>query len=224
MYMVQKGKMQENGRGLKSKEESEILGYQNERKQLYVLCNCTFYAIALLHQDLENRHSVSLQYIKETSYSEDEFLNWKMRIEKGTKSSFVLRRGSDRKGAVALYWIKGSSRKWNSFAQNHVNKIQELTNQDSWYYCPTKTNPVDLLTFGVTVASLMNSDKCLLCEMKEVYAVYLDWNLNSCFGSPSAMLQCHCCDSTSAKQLTDGCSEAYKLNKKIWKNTVWSIM
>ena len=55
---------------------------------------------------------------------------------------------------VALYWIKGNSSSWKPFVANRVVEIQGICNPECWKYCPSKENPADLLTRGMTCQDL----------------------------------------------------------------------
>lgn len=50
---------------------------------------------------------------------------------------------------IVLYWIK-SEKPVNRFVDNRVRQIRSLTNNSSWCYCPTKENPADLQTRGLS--------------------------------------------------------------------------
>ena len=58
-----------------------------------------------------------------------------------------------------LYWIRGQSRKFKPFVANRVGEIQASTNPEQWRYVPTKLNPSDLLTRGLSVPALAEEDK-----------------------------------------------------------------
>ena len=51
-----------------------------------------------------------------------------------------------------LYWIRGCSRKFKPFVANRVGEIQSLTDPEQWRHVPTKQNPADLLTRGLSVS------------------------------------------------------------------------
>ncbi|GBN83501.1 hypothetical protein AVEN_239909-1 [Araneus ventricosus] len=84
--------------------EQEVLVKGN---QICGMCDRTFRTIALLQEHLESQHSICLKYVSETFYSDEEFLNWKEKIEKDSLSSFVLRNHSERKemGKRLSYYI-----------------------------------------------------------------------------------------------------------------------
>ena len=57
------------------------------------------------------------------------------------------------------YWIKGHSRQYKTFVAHRVGEIHESTNPEQWRYVPTKLNPADRGTRGLTVDELKN-DEC----------------------------------------------------------------
>ncbi|PFX12663.1 hypothetical protein AWC38_SpisGene23339 [Stylophora pistillata] len=58
-----------------------------------------------------------------------------------------------------LHWIQGQSRKFKPFVANRVGEVQASTNPEQWRYVPTKQNPSDLLTRGLSVSALADEDK-----------------------------------------------------------------
>lgn len=58
-----------------------------------------------------------------------------------------------------LHWIRGQSRKFKPFVANRVGEVQASTNPEQWRYVPTKQNPSDLLTRGLSVSALADEDK-----------------------------------------------------------------
>ncbi|GBM55328.1 hypothetical protein AVEN_76031-1, partial [Araneus ventricosus] len=80
---------------------------QVKGSQLCGLCDCTFRTVTLLHEHLQNQHSVTLQFVNKTFYSEEEFVNWKLQIEKDSQSSFIIRNSSVKKvaGKKLSYYI-----------------------------------------------------------------------------------------------------------------------
>lgn len=57
-----------------------------------------------------------------------------------------------------LWWIRGRSRTLKSFVANRVGGIQYHTNPSQWRYVPTKQNPADLASRGVSAKRLKESD------------------------------------------------------------------
>lgn len=58
---------------------------------------------------------------------------------------------------ISLAWIQSHPSKWNIFVSNRVSTIQELTDNHTWRYIPTKENPSDLVSRGMTAQELINS-------------------------------------------------------------------
>ena len=54
-----------------------------------------------------------------------------------------------------LWWIRGYSRVFKPFVANRIGEIQLYSNPDQWRYVPTKMNPADHFTRGLTVAELV---------------------------------------------------------------------
>ena len=50
---------------------------------------------------------------------------------------------------IVLNWLK-SKKTLKSFVANRIKEIRELTGEFMWKYCPTDTNPADLLSRGVS--------------------------------------------------------------------------
>ena len=57
-----------------------------------------------------------------------------------------------------LWWVRGRSRSFKPFVANPVGEIQSLTNPKQWRFVPTKENPADLVTRGLQVSELANSE------------------------------------------------------------------
>jgi hypothetical protein len=58
---------------------------------------------------------------------------------------------------VALAWIKSNPNKWKQWVGNRVMYIQELSKPEMWHYCPTKENPADLPSRGMTFMDFNSS-------------------------------------------------------------------
>ena len=54
-----------------------------------------------------------------------------------------------------LQWVRGHSRQFKPFVPNRVGEIQMKTDPTQWRYTPTKVNPADKLSRGMTVNSLV---------------------------------------------------------------------
>lgn len=59
---------------------------------------------------------------------------------------------------IVLSWIKLSPHKLNAFVSHRINEIQTITHHHTWRYVPTKQNPADLISRGVTASTLIHSD------------------------------------------------------------------
>lgn len=58
-----------------------------------------------------------------------------------------------------LYWVHGHSKLFKPFVAHRVGEIQQKTSPAQWRHIPTKLNPADLLTRGLTVDALKKEDK-----------------------------------------------------------------
>lgn len=57
---------------------------------------------------------------------------------------------------ITLAWIKSSPNKWKTFIATRVSEIQRLVGPNSWRYVPTKENPADCCTRGLTPSELLD--------------------------------------------------------------------
>lgn len=58
---------------------------------------------------------------------------------------------------ISLTWIQSHPSKWNIFVANRVATIQELTHNHTWRYIPTKENPSDFVSRGMTAQEIIDS-------------------------------------------------------------------
>ena len=58
-----------------------------------------------------------------------------------------------------LYWVRGLSKKFKPFVTNRVGEIQSLSNPEHWRHVPTKQNPADLFTKGLSVSALIEEER-----------------------------------------------------------------
>ncbi|XP_039309934.1 uncharacterized protein LOC120358749 [Solenopsis invicta] len=58
---------------------------------------------------------------------------------------------------IVLAWLQSFSRTWTSFVANRVGEIQQLTTIQDWHHVSSKDNPADLLSRGISPASLPQS-------------------------------------------------------------------
>ena len=57
-----------------------------------------------------------------------------------------------------VYWIHGQSRNYKPFVSHRVGEIHKQSDPNQWRYVPTKQNPVDFGTRGLTVSELADSE------------------------------------------------------------------
>ncbi|XP_055912003.1 uncharacterized protein LOC129946017 [Eupeodes corollae] len=55
---------------------------------------------------------------------------------------------------ITLCWIAAPPSKWKTFISNRVAEIQRLTNVNIWNHVPTKLNPADLASRGISPSEL----------------------------------------------------------------------
>ncbi len=60
---------------------------------------------------------------------------------------------------IVLYWLAQTVRNKCQYVANRVDTIQKLSRdlQATWHYCPTKSNPADLLTRGISLRQFQQS-------------------------------------------------------------------
>lgn len=58
-----------------------------------------------------------------------------------------------------LYWLSKNNRQKNHFVANRISTVNEFNrlHHASWHYCPTASNPADLVTRGLTLHQLQTS-------------------------------------------------------------------
>lgn len=59
---------------------------------------------------------------------------------------------------IVLAWINTKPHLLKTFVSNRVIDIQSRSNSDRWHYIPTRQNPADLLTRGISPSELMSSN------------------------------------------------------------------
>ena len=55
---------------------------------------------------------------------------------------------------VVLAWIAKPSRNWTTFVANRVQKIQQVTTPEDWFYVRSEDNPADVISRGTSPARL----------------------------------------------------------------------
>ncbi|XP_064653091.1 uncharacterized protein LOC135503446 [Lineus longissimus] len=56
-----------------------------------------------------------------------------------------------------LYWIRRPGKEFKTYVANRVGEIQERSSADQWRHVPTKQNPADLPTRGLSLGELAES-------------------------------------------------------------------
>ena len=54
---------------------------------------------------------------------------------------------------TALFWIMNRG-KWKEFVKHRVNEILKLSDKRDWRYCPSRENPADIGSRGMSVSEL----------------------------------------------------------------------
>ena len=70
-----------------------------------------------------------------------------------------------------VFWIQGQSRDYKPFVSHRIGEIPEHSNPDQWRYVPTKLNPADHGTRGLTVSELA---ECELWWKGPKFLLYLE--------------------------------------------------
>ncbi|KAL0840696.1 hypothetical protein ABMA28_015888 [Loxostege sticticalis] len=60
--------------------------------------------------------------------------------------------------SIVLGWLSSDTSKLKTFVANRVGEIKENTQPSSWRYVPTADNPADLISRGVSMGQLQNSN------------------------------------------------------------------
>ena len=58
---------------------------------------------------------------------------------------------------ITLNWIQNHPNKYKTFVANRIDEIQRVTKPIEWRHVPTKSNPADLNSRGITVSALQTS-------------------------------------------------------------------
>uniref|UniRef100_A0A182FNE1 DUF5641 domain-containing protein n=1 Tax=Anopheles albimanus TaxID=7167 RepID=A0A182FNE1_ANOAL len=59
---------------------------------------------------------------------------------------------------VALSWIRSDNTRWDVFVKHRVAKIQLVTATADWRYVPTKLNPADIVSRGISARKLIRPE------------------------------------------------------------------
>ncbi|GFS47235.1 integrase catalytic domain-containing protein [Nephila pilipes] len=60
--------------------------------------------------------------------------------------------------SIVYHWIQGEPFHFKPFVKNRIEEIQKLTESSKWHYCPGKENPADILSRGISVKELKDSE------------------------------------------------------------------
>ncbi|KAF8769946.1 hypothetical protein HNY73_017532 [Argiope bruennichi] len=111
--------------------------YLIKSNQICGLCSGAFRTIVKLQEHMQSQHSINLNYINETFYSAQDFLNWKVRIEKESQSSYILRNSSEKKdvGKKLSYYICHRSGCFKPKG-GKIRQLKASGSNKSGYTCP----------------------------------------------------------------------------------------
>lgn len=57
---------------------------------------------------------------------------------------------------TALFWIRNRG-EWKQFVKHRVNEILKMSGKGDWRYCPSRENPADIGSRGMTALDLKQS-------------------------------------------------------------------
>ena len=60
---------------------------------------------------------------------------------------------------VLLYWIRDTKNKWKQFVSNRIYEIKKHSKPRDWFHCPGKINVADMLTRGMHMTKLIESNE-----------------------------------------------------------------
>ena len=60
---------------------------------------------------------------------------------------------------IVLSWISSSKPLRQQFIRHRVQMIRDITSQSTWRYCPTTSNPADLITKGIDVKDFISKQQ-----------------------------------------------------------------
>ncbi|XP_053373003.1 uncharacterized protein LOC128546473 [Mercenaria mercenaria] len=75
---------------------------------------------------------------------------------------------------IVLYWLE-TAKPLPRFVQNRVNEVKELTKNSKWKYCPTNSNPADLLTRGITAKQYAENESWLTVDQRPFKLAYMEY-------------------------------------------------
>lgn len=57
---------------------------------------------------------------------------------------------------IVLQWIREHPSRWKTYVANRIVEIQDIIRYDNWRHVPTKSNPADLASRGISALQLIN--------------------------------------------------------------------
>ncbi|GFT27435.1 integrase catalytic domain-containing protein [Trichonephila clavipes] len=60
--------------------------------------------------------------------------------------------------SIVYHWIQGEPFRFKPFVKNRVEEIQKLIEPLKWHHCPEKENPADIISRGISVRELKDSE------------------------------------------------------------------
>ena len=60
---------------------------------------------------------------------------------------------------IVLNYIKNETRRFQTFVANRVTEIRELSQQEQWRHCPTKSNPADDVSRGMEMDEFLKNER-----------------------------------------------------------------
>ncbi|GFW16146.1 uncharacterized protein TNCV_3078101 [Trichonephila clavipes] len=99
-------------------EEDDVIS----KNHVCGLCKVTFRTIVNLHEHLQKKHDVKLNFSSQTFYSEEDFLKWKEKIELDSRSFFRLRSASEKVGVKFSYYVCQQS----GYSKPKLNRVRHM--------------------------------------------------------------------------------------------------
>ncbi|GFV84848.1 integrase catalytic domain-containing protein [Trichonephila clavipes] len=60
--------------------------------------------------------------------------------------------------SIVYHWIQGEPFRFKPFVKNRIEEIQKLIEPSKWHHCPGKENPADIISRGISVRELKDSE------------------------------------------------------------------
>ncbi|KAH0950317.1 hypothetical protein HN011_002311, partial [Eciton burchellii] len=59
---------------------------------------------------------------------------------------------------ITLAWLQQHPSQWTTYVANRVSEIQTALSGATWYHVPSKKNPADCASYGLSTAMLLSHD------------------------------------------------------------------